>query len=251
MKKRKLNKKNLFLLLMIFAFFVLSIISGVKIINYFIDNHKNKVIQENIVEKSIKIIETKKEEPVKYEVDFKSLKKQNPDIIAYLKVPGTNIDYVVVKGNDNEYYLNHNINKEKNVSGWIFADYHNTFNTTDKNIVIYGHNTRNGSMFGTLKNILNKDWYENTDNRKILLITELGTYYYQVFSTYTIEPEDYYINTDFASNEEFETFINKIKKRSIYNYGVNISIEDKILTLSSCISEGKKRVVLHAKLIGD
>ena len=106
-------------------------------------------------------------------------------------------------------------------------------------------------MFGTLKNTLNEVWYENEDNQKIVLVTEKGIYYYQVFSTYSIKPEDYYINTEFKDNDEFDKFIKKLKSRSIYDYKVEVSGEDKILTLSSCIGDGTKRVVLHAKLIND
>ena len=155
----------------------------------------------------------------------------------------------MVKGNDNSYYLKHNFEKKWNVAGWIFGDYHNKFDESDKNLIIYGHNTKDGSMFGTLKNVLNKDWYENEENHKVVLVTEKGTYYYQVFSTYSIKPEDYYINTEFKDNDEFDKFIKKLKSRSIYDYGIEVSGEDKILTLSSCIGDGTKRVVLHAKLI--
>lgn len=70
-----------------------------------------------------------------------------------------------------------------------------------------------------------------------------------MFSTYQITPEDYYINTIFNNDDEFTKFINKIKSRSNYDYGVGLDSSDKVLTLSSCIGDGKKRVVLHAKLI--
>lgn len=104
-------------------------------------------------------------------------------------------------------------------------------------------------MFGTLKRILNKNWYENEENHKLIFVTEKGQYEYQVFSTYSIKPEDYYISTDFKNNNDFDKFVKKLKSRSIYNYGVELSGEDQILTLSSCIGDGSKRVVLHAKLI--
>ncbi len=70
-----------------------------------------------------------------------------------------------------------------------------------------------------------------------------------MFSTYSIKPEDYYINTEFKTDDEFNDFIKTIKSRSIYDYGIEVSKEDKMLTLSSCIGDGSKRVVLHAKLI--
>ena len=104
-------------------------------------------------------------------------------------------------------------------------------------------------MFGSLKNILKEEWYKNPDNYKVILVTEMGQFTYQVFSTYSIKPEDYYINTIFNSDEEFDKFIKKLKSRSVYDYGIDVSANDKILTLSSCMNEGTKRVVLHAKLI--
>ena len=210
---------------------------------------KKDVDNNNIIIKEIKEKVVIDEKNNSYKIDFKSLKEKNPDVYAYLKVKGTNIDYVVVKGNDNSYYLKHNFNKEYNVAGWIFADYHNSLDQVDKNIVIYGHNTKDGSMFGTLKNTLDKSWQMNKDNLDIILITENNVYKYQVFSTYTISPEDYYINTIFNDEKEYSKFLNTIKERSNYNYNIKLNPTDKILTLSSCTSDSKNRVVLHAKLI--
>ena len=249
-KKRKLKKKKLLLFIIMLVFFFMFLLSIIKIISYLKDNSDNRKIQETIIKDSITIIEPIEEkQEVKYNIDFKTLRETNNDTVAYIKVNNTNIDYVVVKGNDNSYYLKHNFEKKWNVSGWIFADYHNKFDESDKNIIIFGHNTRDGSMFGTLKNTLNENWYKNEENQKIVLVTENGTYYYQVFSTYSIKPEDYYINTEFKNNAEFDNFIKKLKSRSVYDYGIEVSGEDKILTLSSCIGDGTKRVVLHAKLI--
>ena len=188
------------------------------------------------------------EQEVKYNIDFKSLKEQNSDVVAYIKVNGTNIDYVVVRSKDNSYYLKHNFNKEYNIAGWIFSDYHNKFDETDKNIVIFGHNTKDGSMFGTLKNVLDKSWQENKDNLKILLVTEKDQYIYQVFSTYSIKLEDYYINTEFSNDDEFKKYIEEVKSRSNYDYQIEVNEKDKILTLSSCLYDSTRRVVLHAKL---
>ena len=251
MAKRKLKPKyrNIIIILFVLVCIFGVIYSLINIINWKKDVDDNDKIQEKI-EDNITIIEPiEEEQEVKYEIDFKSLKETNKDTIAYVKVNNTNIDYVVVKGNDNSYYLKHNFNKEYNIAGWIFADYHNKFDETDKNIVIFGHNTKDGSMFGTLKNVLDKSWQENKDNLEITLVTEKGQYKYQVFSTYSITPEDYYINTIFNSDDEYSKFINKIKSRSNYDYNIEVDSNDNVLTLSSCIGDGKKRVVLHAKLI--
>ena len=233
----------------IVLFFIISLIGVIyysyKVVMWKIHTDENKRIKEKLDQE---IIITPSKEEVKYEINFKSLKEQNPDTVAYLEVNNTNISYVVVKGNDNSYYLNHNFKKEWNVAGWIFGDYHNKFDETDKNLVIYGHETKDGSMFGTLNKVIEKDWYENKDNHEVTLVTEQGKYIYEVFSVYSIKPEDYYINTIF-NDKEFDDFVKTLKKRSIYNFNTDVTKEDKILTLSSCLYEGRQRVVLHAKLV--
>ena len=223
------------------------IYAGYNIINWKKDVNRNKKIKDEI-KKSITIDEDEEKEEEKYKIDFEKLKQENSDTVAYLKVNNTNIDYIVVKGSDNSYYLNHNFYGEYNIAGWIFADYNNRFDGTDRNIVIYGHSTADGSMFGSLKNVLDRKWQENKDNL-IILITEDEKALYKVFSTYTIVPEDYYINTFFSSDDEFKDFIYELKSRSNYDYNVEVNAGDSILTLSSCNRTGSKRIVLHAKKI--
>ena len=243
MKKRKLKIKNLIVILLGLIFIFGIIYSLYNIINWKLDVDKNNKIKEDIKE-NIKV-----DKDNKYIVDFKSLKEKNSDTIAYIKVNNTNIDYIVVKGKNNDYYLNHNFNKEYNIAGWVFMDYRNKLDNTDKNIIIYGHNTKDNSMFDTLKYVLTKSWQINTNNQIITLVTEEKEYKYQVFSTYEIKPEDFYITTSFKSNDNYKYFLGKILERSNYNYKVDLDEDDRILTLSSCLGEGQTRVVLHAKLI--
>ncbi len=237
------NKKKIIIKIVMFICLLGLIYSIYNIVDWHLANNKTEKIQEDIKEI---IDDTSKD---KNDIDFKALKEKNKDIVAYLKVNGTNIDYVVVKGKDNSYYLKHNLYKQSSVAGWIFMDYHNKLDNSDKNIVIYGHNTFNGTMFGTLRNVIKKDWYENEENHIINLVTEDGVMTYQVFSTYSIKVEDYYINTIFKDNNEFNTFVNTLKKRSVYDYQVDVDGEDSILTLSTCTGNGKSRMVLHAKRI--
>ena len=103
-------------------------------------------------------------------------------------------------------------------------------------------------MFGTLKNILNKDWQENEDNRFITFITENEESTYEVFSVYQIEAEDYYMKVDFAKGE-FKKYIDSMKLRSRYDFNVKVSENDSILTLSTCANDNKYRVILHAKKV--
>lgn len=239
MKKRRIKKK-----LVISAFIIALSLTGIiySIINIFSwkkDTNKNNNIKEEINE-NIKIDEETKE----YIIDFDKLKEQNEDTIAYLKIENTNIEYPVVKTTNNEYYLRHNFKKEYNIAGWIFADYRNKFDETDKNLIIYGHNMKDGSMFNELRKSINENW----ENNIITLTTQNETKKYKIFSTYTIEPEEYYIQTEF--NEiNFKNFIDKIKERSTHNYSINVDTKDKILTLSTCNDNGNKRIVIHAKEI--
>ena len=206
------------------------------------ENNKTKIIQENL--KDITKLQKSNNE-----INFEELKSQNSDTVFYLKVNNTNISYPVVKYSDNNYYLNHSFDKSKNSAGWLFADYKNKLDGTDKNIVVYGYNRRDGSMFGTLKNILNKEWYDNTDNMDIVYMDIGGKHIYKVFSIYKIENEDYYITTQFNNDSEYKKFLTTIKSRSIKDFNVEISETDSILTLSTCANNNKYRVVLHAKRI--
>lgn len=211
------------------------------------DNKENENIQEKIKENAI--IQEDANQDSEYKVNFESLKSINSDTIGWLDVPGTNINYSVVHTNNNNYYLTHNFNKEYNTSGWIFADESNKLDGTDKNTVIYGHNVRDGSMFGSLKNVINAEWYNNTENYNIKFITEKSENIYRVFSVYQIEAEDYYIQTSFDNTKEFQDFIETLQKRSVKDFGENVGSEDKLLTLSTCANNNKYRVVVHAKKI--
>ena len=137
------------------------IYSVMNIINWCIDTKKNKKIKEEL-NYDIKI----PDDILKTKIDFQKFKEKNPDTVAYIEIKNTNINYIVVKGNDNDYYLNHNFFREENKAGWVFSDYRNKFDGTDKNIIIYGHNMKNGSMFASLKNVLNEDWKEKEENEK-------------------------------------------------------------------------------------
>lgn len=242
------KKSNIPSIILMCFFTALLIYSGTKIVIWYMNNQNNKKISDEIAE-FVTVDETKEDNEEKYVVDFEKLKEKNLDIVAWLKVNGTNIETTVVKSTNNDYYLTHNFNKEYNSAGWIFADYKNKVDGTDKNLVIYGHNMRDDSMFGSLKWVINEDWYNNEDNKYITLITENETQVYEVFSVYQIEKEDYYIQTNFDTEKEFNTFAQTIKKRSKKDFNVDVNKEDNILTLSTCANNNKYRVVLHAKKI--
>ena len=182
------------------------------------------------------------------DVNFNELLKQNNDTKGWIKVEGTNVNYPFVQSSDNEYYLKHSYDNTYNKKGWVFLDYRNNMDNLDKNTILYAHGLMNNAMFGSLRRTVKQDWAKNKNNRIIKVSTPSSMLLFEVFSSYTIEPESYYITSEFSSDEEFSTFIDKIKSRSFYDYNTSVSTDDKILTLSSCY-DNKKRMVLHAKLI--
>ena len=240
-----MNKRVIFIIMIVICFIGL-LYGSYKVFTWKKDNNEVSKIKEELDN----LIEIKEEDnKIKYIVDFEKFKKKNSDTVAYLKVKNTNIDYVVVKYSDNDYYLKHDFEKNYNAAGWVFADYHNKFDGNDKNIVLYGHSMLNGSMFGTLRKVLNKKWYTNKDNKYITLVTEDGNHIYEVFSVYTVKEEAYYINTQFKNNDIFYDFLKTIQNRSIYDFNVKINKNDTILTLSTCNSGRSNRTVLHARKI--
>ncbi len=242
-KKNKKYKKVIFNLIVYIILLFILVYSGIKIFKWYKDKTKGNEIAKQI--KDTVMIENEDKE--EYTIDFSKLKEQNNETVAWIKVNNTNIEYPVVKAKNNDFYLNHSFDKSRNLAGWIFADYRNKFDGTDKNIVIYGHNMKDNSMFGSLKWVINDDWYNNEDNKYITLITENETQVYEVFSVYQIEKEDYYIQTNFNTEKEFNTFAQVIKKRSKKEFNVDVNKEDNILTLSTCANNNKYRVILHAK----
>lgn len=182
------------------------------------------------------------------DVNFNELLKQNKDTKGWVKVEGTNVNYPFVQSADNEYYLKHSYDNTYNKKGWVFLDYRNDMDNLDKNTILYAHGLMNNAMFGSLRRTVKQDWAKNKNNRIIKISTPSSMLLFEVFSSYTIEPESYYITSEFSGDEDFSTFIDTIKSRSFYDYNTSVSTDDKILTLSSCY-DNKKRMVLHAKLI--
>ncbi len=238
---------------LILVIFVVSIISYISISNY-VALQEVTQIQENLKE-TIKEGNTENieiENPIEKEIKndyIVSLLPINPDVIGWLKVNNTNVDYPVVQSNDNEYYLKHNLYKETDKNGWIFMDYRNSHNFLDANTIIYGHNMYySGVMFGTLVNAYKKTWYTNPENQIISYDTIYESNKYQIFSIYKVQKTKDYLKTYFGSDEEFNNYVDLVKGRSIHDFGIEVNPGDKILTLSTCTGENQ-RLVIHAKLI--
>lgn len=197
------------------------------------------------------------ENPKEYVNHYASIQAQtydkllsiNKDVVGWLRVNNTKVNYPVTHYSDNQYYLTHDIYNRNIMTGWIFMDYRNDPFDLNHNTVIYGHNLITGYMFGDLKSTTSKNWYLNPDNQ----IISYGTLYkemkWKIFSIYRTDYTTDYLKTSFFNDEQFMNFVNLIKGRSIYNFNVNVDAGDKILTLSTCTGSNNRRLAIHAVLI--
>ena len=181
-------------------------------------------------------------------VNFDELLEKNSDTVAWLNVNNTNINYPVVQASDNDYYLNHSFDNSYNEAGWVFLDYRNSSDFSGRNNIIYAHSRLDKTMFGSLSRVLKSSWYTDKSNHIIRLSTPSENTLWQIFSVYVIEEESYYITTNFNDDDSYVEFLNTIRDRSRYDFDVELSDSDKIITLSTCYSDSE-RTVVHAKLI--
>lgn len=173
---------------------------------------------------------------------YEQIKAKNPDVIGWINIPDTAIDYPVVRCADNDYYLTHDIDHNDSKFGAIFMDYRNADSAQQKHIIIYGHNMKNGTMFRDLMNYKIKDFF---DQNKIIRFLWDGTEtQWQVFLAYIVYPSIvYHIHTWFSTDQNFADVINetieyaKTVTPSNIDKSVKIQPGDQVLTLSTCTYE--------------
>ncbi len=246
-KKRKLKIKNIILVILIMIFISVSF----QITHFLLDLRENKKKQKKLIAEVIEVIQEKEDKEEQFKVDFDKLKTINPETIGWIRYNQNKIDYPIVKTKNNSYYLKHAFDKSYNQAGAIFMDYRN-ISFDDQNVILFGHSMLDGTMFGSLSDVFQNGYFDKEENHYILIQNEENeNLVYQIFSYYIIEKEEYYITPSFYNQNEFEIFIDTIKKRSIHNFDVEVSKDDKILTLSTCHGTGNttKRKVIHAKRI--
>lgn len=182
-------------------------------------------------------------------VDFDKLKEVNGDVVAWIYVGATGISYPVVQGNDNEYYLHHTFENKKNSSGCIFIDAGDKSDLTGYNTFFYGHNMKNRTMFGSLKQFI---WNEGTyDKDHYVFVYRPGMIYrYEIFSYYVDSPDSemYYTCDDLAA---FESYLDTACAKSSGECVAQPSSDDNIITLVTCsgTGAGKKRFFIHATFV--
>lgn len=251
--KKSNNKFKKLLLLLLVIIFIFSI--GY-MFYYIYNNNKNKKDSTDILNEvkidSTQVTEEKSEKMLKLE----ELQKENNEIIGWLEIEGTNINYPVLQGTDNEFYMKNNYKKEKSKDGSIFLDKSYNWDIPSGNLLLYGHNNKNGIMFQDLLKYKNEDFYKEhtkikfTTNKKDNVYEIISVFYSRVYYKSEKNVFRYYYFVNANNEQEYNDFVNNAKKSSIYDTGINANYGDQLLTLSTCeYSQEDGRFVVVAKKI--
>lgn len=251
--KKSNNKFKKLLLLLLVIIFIFSI--GY-MFYYIYNNNKNKKDSTDILNEvkidSTQVTEEKSEKMLKLE----ELQKENNEIIGWLEIEGTNINYPVLQGKDNEFYMKNNYKKEKSKDGSIFLDKSYNWDIPSSNLLLYGHNNKNGIMFQDLLKYKNEDFYKEhtkikfTTNKEDNVYEIISVFYSRVYYKSEKNVFRYYYFVNANNEQEYNDFVNNAKKSSIYDTGIDANYGDQLLTLSTCeYSQEDGRFVVVAKKI--
>jgi len=164
--------------------------------------------------------------------DLAALREVNGDVLGWITIPGTEVNYPVLQRADNDYYLKHTWKGERSSVGAIFVDYRNSADFGDDNTLIYGHNMKNRSMFGSLKYYLNDGHYEA--HPSIYMVDDAGVHRYDIYAIYEASVEAVTYDKTFADEKSKTEFIHYGIRRSIVDTDIVPAAEDRIITLSTC-----------------
>lgn len=203
-------------------------------------------VSEDSVSQTVNYVETP--------VDFVKLKKQNSDIYAWINIPGTSVDYPVLRREeDNSYYLNHTVDEKKSIYGSIYTENYNDTDFADFNTVIYGHNMKNGTMFGTLKKYRDKAFFEQNQYINVYMPGRIMKY--QIFAAYVWDNRHILLSLDFSNEDIREAYIDMILSTRKMNANINrdlpVTKDDRIITLSTCTGNDEERYLVQGVLIYD
>lgn len=184
---------------------------------------------------------------MKNPIDFDSLSEVNEDIVGWLKIRALDISYPVVQGEDNDYYLHRTFEKVDNFAGCLFMNCDNKSDFTDQNTIIYGHNMKDGSMFGKLKKFKEEETFSKS--KFFWMFTPDRIYQYRIFSAAVVNKTglNYQVMFD---EDEFDTWISTAFESSVVeNKGIEVTEEDRVVTLSTCTGDDATRFVVMGKLV--
>lgn len=178
-------------------------------------------------------------------LDWQALKEENEHIYAWIYIPETNVDYPIVQHpTDSSYYLRRGLDGKKLTAGCIYTENINTTDFTDPNTLIYGHNMRNQTMFATLHNFEDQTFFEN--NRYMYIYMPDKVLVYDIFAAYVRDNKHLLLAYSYETEEEiqanFESIFTIDDKNAHYRDGVELTAEDKIISLSTCVTGDTQKV---------
>ena len=180
-------------------------------------------------------------------IDLNALREVNPDVVGWIHIPNSLVNYPLMQGEDNQFYLEHTWEGSENPYGSIFLEHRNSPDLTDFNTIIYGHNMMNGSMFGGLSQYAYQWFWEW--NRYIYIVTDEGVLRYEIFSSYLAAIDSGTYRIRFPETEDREAFLAMALENSQISTGITPAPTDRIITLSTCTGLGyESRRVVHAYL---
>lgn len=189
-------------------------------------------------------------EPGEIRPGFKELLKQNEDVVGWLTIDGTQIDYPILQSSNNQTYLNTGYDEKEALGGSIFLDYRNDISAEQPNTVIYGHRMKDGSMFQHLTKYMDQEFLDSHPTFEF--DTLYDSYEAEIFAVYNTLTNFNYIETDFENKDVYAQLLKDIKNEAKYKRDVNVSADDRIITLSTCdyeLDDNEGRLVVQAKLI--
>ncbi len=193
----------------------------------------------------------KKEEPKILLPFIEELQEKNADVVGWIELEGTEIDYPIVQAEDNEYYLKRDWLGRDNSAGAIFMDFRNDPEGLEEgktHTILYGHHRQDGSMFQNLMNYKEEQYFR--DNPTFEVTDQYGTHTFEIFAFYVTTIDFYFIETRFPEEEDFERFLDSIIERRKFDSEVTVTAEDHLLTLSTCTYEyDDARFVVHARRV--
>ncbi len=180
------------------------------------------------------------------ETDLASLRQVNEDVLGWLHIPGTKIDYPLLQGEDNDYYLKRTWKGHRNPVGSIFLECRNSPDFTDWHTIIYGHNMSDGSMFGSLHRFKSENYWEK--HPYVYVVLDAGVLRYEIFSTYSAKVGSSTYGLSFRQMETREEFLSMALEKSQIDTGIVPELTDQIITLSTCSGNPEYRRVIHARM---
>ena len=255
-KRLKDDKKKLKTIISIVFFIIFIICIAYLIYNNYSKNKDKEVIKEVQEYEPEVPVEEKQTDKTDTMLKVEELQKSNQDVKGWIKIDNTIIDYPVVQGSDDDYYLTHNYKKEKNKYGSIFLKSKCDLNAINSNLIIYGHNMKDAEMFNSLLKYADKTFYD--EHKRINITTESEERQYEivaVFKSRVFYKDEqnvfrYYNYINFENENKYNEYINNVKKEQLYDTGISANYGEQLITLITCeYSQENGRMIVVAKKI--